>query len=66
MVGNIPQLSLACWCYHLERVKSSWYAQTKKEFSQLQHDGLTVNECLNKFTQMSRYAPDDVNTDEKK
>jgi hypothetical protein len=25
-----------------------------------------VNEYLNKFTQMSRYAPDDVNTDEKK
>jgi hypothetical protein len=27
---------------------------------------MTVNEYLNKFTQMSRYAPDDVNTDEKK
>jgi hypothetical protein len=25
-----------------------------------------VNEYLNKFTQMSRYAPDEVNTDEKK
>jgi hypothetical protein len=25
-----------------------------------------VNEYLNKFTQLSRYAPDDVNTDEKK
>jgi hypothetical protein len=44
-----------------------WYAQTeKKEFSELQQDGMTVNEYLNKFTQMSRYAPDDVNTDEKK
>jgi translation initiation factor RLI1 len=32
----------------------------------LQHDRMTVNEYLNKFTQMSRYAPDDVNTDEKK
>jgi hypothetical protein len=38
----------------------------KKEFSELQQDGMTVNEYLNKFTQMSRYAPDDVNTDEKK
>jgi hypothetical protein len=38
----------------------------KKEFSELQHDGMTVNEYLNKFTQMSRYAPDEVNTDEKK
>jgi hypothetical protein len=27
---------------------------------------MTVNEYLNKFTQMSRYASDDVNTDEKK
>jgi hypothetical protein len=27
---------------------------------------MTVNEYLNKFTQMSRYAPDDVNTDEMK
>jgi hypothetical protein len=27
---------------------------------------MTVNESLNKFTQMSRYAPDEVNTDEKK
>jgi hypothetical protein len=40
--------------------------QKKKEFFELQHDGMTVNEYLNKFTQMSRYAPDEVNTDEKK
>jgi hypothetical protein len=38
----------------------------KKEFSNLQQGSLTVNEYLNKFTQLSRYAPDDVNTDEKK
>ncbi len=38
----------------------------KKEFSELQQDGMTVNEYLNKFTQMSRYAPDEVNTDGKK
>jgi hypothetical protein len=38
----------------------------KKEFFKLQQDGMTVNEYLNKFTQMSRYAPDEVNTDEKK
>jgi hypothetical protein len=38
----------------------------KKEFSELQQDGMTVNEYLNKFIQMSRYAPDEVNTDEKK
>jgi translation initiation factor RLI1 len=27
---------------------------------------MTVNEYLNKFTQMWRYGPDEVNTDEKK
>jgi hypothetical protein len=51
----------------LELLHTLWYAQTeKKEFSELQQDEMTVNEYLNKFTQMSRYAPDDVNTDEKK
>jgi hypothetical protein len=38
----------------------------KKEFSDLQQGSLTVNEYLNKFAQLSRYAPDDVNTNEKK
>jgi hypothetical protein len=38
----------------------------KKEFSELQQGSMTMNEYLNRFTQMSRYAPDDVNTDEKK
>jgi hypothetical protein len=27
---------------------------------------MTVNKYLNKFTQMSRYVPDEVNTDENK
>jgi hypothetical protein len=38
----------------------------KKEVSELQQGGMTVNKYLSKFMQMSRYAPDDVNTDEKK
>jgi hypothetical protein len=38
----------------------------KKEFSELQQGDMTVNEYLNRFTQMSRYARYDVNTDEKK
>jgi hypothetical protein len=38
----------------------------KKEFSELHQDGMTVNEYLNKFTQMSRYAPDEVKIDEMK
>jgi hypothetical protein len=38
----------------------------KKEFFELHQGGMTVNEYPSKFTQISRYAPDDVNTDEKK
>jgi hypothetical protein len=38
----------------------------KKEFSKLQQGRMTVNEYLNKFTQMSRYALGDANTDEKR
>jgi hypothetical protein len=38
----------------------------KREFSELQQGDMTVNEYLNRFTQMSRYARYDVNTDEKK
>jgi hypothetical protein len=38
----------------------------KKEFSYLQQGSMTVNEYLNRFTQLSRYASNDVNTDEKK
>jgi SET domain-containing protein len=38
----------------------------KKEFADLKQDSMTVNEYLNSFIQLPRYAPDDINTDEKK
>jgi hypothetical protein len=38
----------------------------RKEFADLKQGGMTVNEYLNSFIQLSRYAPDDVSTDEKK
>jgi hypothetical protein len=38
----------------------------RKEFADLEQCGMTVNEYLNSFIQLSRYAPDDINTDEKK
>jgi hypothetical protein len=38
----------------------------RKEFADLKQDGMTVNEYLNSFILLSRYAPDDINTDEKK
>jgi hypothetical protein len=38
----------------------------RKEFADLKQGGMTVNEYLNSFIQLSRYAPDDINMDEKK
>jgi hypothetical protein len=38
----------------------------RKEFTDLKQGGMTVNEYLNSFIQLLRYAPDDINTDEKK
>jgi hypothetical protein len=38
----------------------------KKEFADLKQGSMTVNEYLNSFIQLSRYAPDDINTNEKK
>jgi hypothetical protein len=38
----------------------------KKEFFDMRQGSMTVNEYLNRFTQLSWYAPDDVNTDENK
>jgi hypothetical protein len=38
----------------------------KKKFIDLKQGGMTVNEYLNSLIQLSRYAPDDINTDEKK
>jgi hypothetical protein len=38
----------------------------KKEFTDLKQGGMTVNEYLNSFIQLSRYAPADINMDEKK
>jgi hypothetical protein len=38
----------------------------KKEFADLKQGRKTVNEYLNSFIQLLRYAPEDINTDEKK
>jgi hypothetical protein len=38
----------------------------KKEFSYLNQGSMMVNEYLNWFIQLARYAIDDVNTNEKK
>jgi hypothetical protein len=38
----------------------------KKEFEDLKQGSMSVNEYVMRFTQLSHYAPDDVDTDEKK
>jgi hypothetical protein len=38
----------------------------KKEFQDLKQWSMSVNEYVTKFTQMSRYAPHEVDTDKKK
>jgi hypothetical protein len=38
----------------------------KEEFTDLKQGSMTVNVYLNSFIQLSRYAPEDINTDEKK
>jgi histone deacetylase complex regulatory component SIN3 len=38
----------------------------KKEFTNLRQGSMTVNEDLNSFIQLSRYATEDIDTDEKK
>jgi hypothetical protein len=37
----------------------------KKEFTNLRQGSMTVNEYLNSFIQLSRYATKDINTDER-
>jgi hypothetical protein len=38
----------------------------KKEFQDLKQGSMTVSEYVTRFTQLSRYASNDVDTDEKK
>jgi hypothetical protein len=38
----------------------------KKEFLSLTQEGMSVSEYQDHFTQLSRYAPKDVDTDEKR
>jgi hypothetical protein len=54
----------ACFCTHY--VPHGTMKLKKKEFTDLIQGSMSVNEYLNSFIQLARYAPDDINTDEKK
>jgi hypothetical protein len=38
----------------------------KKEFEDLKQGSMSMNKYVTQFTQLSRYAPDSMDTDEKK
>jgi hypothetical protein len=38
----------------------------RKKFADLKQGGMIMNEYLSSFIQLLRYAPDDINMDEKK
>jgi hypothetical protein len=60
---NWPEFRAAFRAHHVpQRV----IKLKKKKFQNLKHGSMSVNEYVTKFTQLSRYAPHEVDTDEKK
>jgi hypothetical protein len=53
-------------CFRNHYVPRATMKLKKKEFNDLKQGSMTMNEYLNSFFQLSRYAPDDINTDENK
>ncbi|XP_025795776.1 uncharacterized protein LOC112875977 [Panicum hallii] len=47
-------------------IPSSVMKLKRDEFRKLRQGGMNVTEYLHKFTELSRYAPEDINDDEKK
>jgi hypothetical protein len=60
---NWPEFSAAFWTHH---VPQGVIKLKKKEFQDLKQGSMSVNEYVTKFTQLSRYAPFEVETNEKK
>jgi hypothetical protein len=59
---NWPEFRVAFHAHHVPQ----GVMKLKKEFQDLKQGSMTVNEYVTKFTQLSRYAPHEVDTDEKK
>jgi hypothetical protein len=53
-------------CFHNHYVSHGTKKLKKKEFTNLRQGSMTVNEYLNSFIQLSKYATEDINTDKKK
>jgi hypothetical protein len=52
--------------FHAHHVLPAVIKLKKKEFQDLKQGSVSVNEYITRFTQLSRYAPHEVDTDEKK
>jgi hypothetical protein len=59
---NWPEFRAAFHAHHVPQ----GVIKLKKEFQDLKQGSMSVNEYITKFTQLSRYAPHEVDTDEKK
>jgi len=55
-----------CQSFHSHYVPSGEIKVKRKEFLELKQGSMSVCEYLTKFTQLSRYASSDVDTDDKK
>jgi virulence-associated protein VapD len=60
---NWPEFKAA---FHAHHVPQGVIKLKKKGFLNLKQGSMFVNEYITKFTQLSRYAPHEVDTDEKK
>jgi hypothetical protein len=60
---NWPEFRVAFYAHH---VPQGVIKLKKKEFQDLKQGSMSVNEYVTKFTQLSHYAPHEVDTDEKK
>jgi hypothetical protein len=60
---NWPEFRAAFRAHHVPQVVIKL---KKKEFQDLKQGSMSVNEYVTKFTQLSHYAPHEVDTDEKK
>jgi hypothetical protein len=60
---NWPEFRAA---FHAHHVPQGVIKLKKKKFQDLKQGSMSVNEYVTKFSQLSRYAPHEVDTDEKK
>jgi hypothetical protein len=61
--SNWPEFRAAFCAHHIPQ---GVIKLKKKEFQDLKQGSMSVNEYVTKFTQLSHYAPHEVDTDEKK